>query len=506
MPPPSGQVLRAEVQLHGSDTVELNQISAAGPPLGHHVFHRFRPSTPPTSLASPERQPGSPVNSDPCRDEAHRDVQPAAAHDLPCCAPLQDAPVSPAAQSSAPVQPPTAVASSSKTSAASLIPVNLVFPDLSKPTSASQLVSPVSSIRQHDVSRPRSPEATAAPGSSLGQAPMPFLTPRAVHNHSTITCPQPQCSFAQLVDPNEGTELKFMPIMNTNGIRCTQIEINDVEDEIHYWQSTVLCSVMGANPPFEIMKGFLNRIWANYEFDRILYVHKGVLLVRFAHLQDKISVEKRGLYFFDSKPMIVKGWNSTMDLQTESIRSLPIWIQLPALDIKCWGSESLSKIGSLLGIPIKTDKFTKDKQAIRYARLLVEMPIERPFPEHVEFFNEVGVLISQIVTYEWVPSKCSDCAMLGHTEDVCKKKGAVRTEWRKKPQPPPTLRNGKAVRHPSNIASNRGSSSTKAHGYFYPGDTPGSLHPGLQRCLTQKAPHRLSRSTNCALQQLQCSK
>jgi len=136
--------------------------------------------------------------------------------------------------------------------------------------------------------------------------------------------------------------------------------------------------------------------------------------------------------------MLVKGWNPNMDLQTDAIRSLPLWVRLPSLDIKYWGVECLSKLGSLLGIPIKTDKITKDKQAIHYARLLVEMPIEGPFPEHVDFFNEEGVLIRQQVSYEWVPTKCNHCAMLGHTEDVCKKKkGVVRTEWWKKAQPPP---------------------------------------------------------------------
>jgi len=134
--------------------------------------------------------------------------------------------------------------------------------------------------------------------------------------------------------------------------------------------------------------------------------------------------------------MLVKGWNPFMDLQTESIRSLPVWVQLHALDIKNWGTDSLSKIGSILGIPLKTDKFTKDRQVIRYARLLVEMQIDGPFPEYIEFFNEDGILIRQQVTYEWIPTKCAHCAMLGHSEDVCKKKGVIRTEWRQKSQAP----------------------------------------------------------------------
>ena len=262
------------------------------------------------------------------------------------------------------------------------------------------------------------------------------MSPVSSHNSgSTSANPsskEPHFSFAQLVDPNEGTELNFIPTQVINGTKCTQLEKSDVNDEIQYWQSAVLYTVLGANPPFEVMKGYFNRIWAAYAIDRILYVRKGVFLVRFANLQDKIAVEKRGFYFFDSKPMLVKGWNPHMDLQSETIRSLPLWVQLPALDIKYWGTQSLSKIGSLLGNPIKTDKHTRDKQVIRYARLLIEMPIEGPFPEYIEFFNEDSILVRQPVTYEWLPTKCTHCSMLGHTEEVCKKRKDVRTEWRPK--------------------------------------------------------------------------
>ena len=69
-----------------------------------------------------------------------------------------------------------------------------------------------------------------------------------------------------------------------------------------------------------------------------------------------------------------------MDLNTEAIKSLPLWVQFPNLDVNYWGLESLSKIGSILGIPIKTDRYTKEKSMIKYARLMIEISLEGHFP------------------------------------------------------------------------------------------------------------------------------
>lgn len=191
----------------------------------------------------------------------------------------------------------------------------------------------------------------------------------------------------------------------------------------------MLCSVLGANPPMEVIKGYMHRIWQNFEIDKIVLVRKGIFLVRFKKLEDKIVVESKGLYFFDRKPFVVQGWNEELKIQTDTIMKIPLWIQFPELELKYWGLESLSKIGSLLGHPLKSDKFTLEKTMLRYARLLVEFPMEGPFPDSIDFFNEEGIMVRQKIIYEWKPCRCSHCGMLGHKEEECRKK-TTRWEWR----------------------------------------------------------------------------
>ena len=98
------------------------------------------------------------------------------------------------------------------------------------------------------------------------------------------------------------------------------------------------------------------------------------------------------------------------------------------LDIKYWGLTSLGKLGSILGIPIKTDRFTLEKTKLHYARLLIDIKLKDSFPDFIEFVNDYDVVVRLQAEYEWKPIKCQHCKMFGHNEEDCKKKTNVRQE------------------------------------------------------------------------------
>ena len=97
-------------------------------------------------------------------------------------------------------------------------------------------------------------------------------------------------SYASLVDPKEGTALVFIPPNEVNGRSFAKIEKEGVQNEIDYWANAVLCGVMGANPPFEVMDGFVHHIWKSMDIDKVLMFRKGVFLMRFNNLLDKMTV------------------------------------------------------------------------------------------------------------------------------------------------------------------------------------------------------------------------
>ena len=109
-----------------------------------------------------------------------------------------------------------------------------------------------------------------------------------------------------MVDPNEGTALKFISAPTINGVRCDMLKNGDVAAKIEQLKQSILCTVLGANTPFEVMQGFIKRIWSTLDIDKIIQVRKGVFLVRFGNLQDKHIVERRGHIILILNPFLSK--------------------------------------------------------------------------------------------------------------------------------------------------------------------------------------------------------
>ncbi|KAJ8419807.1 LOW QUALITY PROTEIN: hypothetical protein Cgig2_005394 [Carnegiea gigantea] len=152
-----------------------------------------------------------------------------------------------------------------------------------------------------------------------------------------------------MANPNKDTTLEFILVSEINGIKYAKLVEEDIKEEIV--------------PPFEVILGYVRRIWKDFAINKVILIKKGLYLVRFMDYQDAMKVTQKGVYQFDHKPFIVKAWTMEMEISTDAIVSLLIWIQLPELDIKFWGF--LSKLGSMLGIPLKTDKHTKEKSTLK---------------------------------------------------------------------------------------------------------------------------------------------
>ncbi|KAH0685006.1 hypothetical protein KY289_022758 [Solanum tuberosum] len=222
---------------------------------------------------------------------------------------------------------------------------------------------------------------------------------------------------------NAGYKLDYVTPTKKGDV--AEIKLEDIKSEILYWGNAVVCYVLGAHPPFQVIQGYIQRLWGKHGIDKVAMLRNGVIVVRFETVLGKQEVLQGGIYHFDNKPFIVKEWTQELEFTKEELETVPIWIKFPGLDFKYWSKAGLSKIGSLIGKPMMVDHNTEARNGLNFARILVEVELGAQLPDVVKFKNEKGKLIEQTVQYDWKPTLCKFCKKYGHDEEVCrvKKKG-----------------------------------------------------------------------------------
>ncbi|GAA0173699.1 hypothetical protein LIER_27261 [Lithospermum erythrorhizon] len=126
-----------------------------------------------------------------------------------------------------------------------------------------------------------------------------------------------------------------------------------------------------------------------------------------------------------------------------------MWVLFHDVPLSVWSESGLSKIASKVGIPMYTDKVTKERTKMSYPRCLVDVDVSKP--PVLEF----GVKLSdgrryiQKVTYECYTDNCCDCKTFGHNIFKCPKKSkAVKAPV----VPPPVVSPREPNVHPVPVA------------------------------------------------------
>lgn len=82
--------------------------------------------------------------------------------------------------------------------------------------------------------------------------------------------------------------------------------------------------------------------------------------------------------------------------------------------MSCWGVGSLSRIASVIGTPVFADECTTKQTRVSYARMLIEVNVTKELPTEIVVMDPYGKKFLQAVTYDWKPSYCDKCLVVGH--------------------------------------------------------------------------------------------
>ena len=105
-----------------------------------------------------------------------------------------------------------------------------------------------------------------------------------------------------------------------------KIDLFDIEDEIRYQETVVVCFVVRAKPPLHVIDGFVRRIWKDLDIDSVGIVDKGVYMVRMKSIESRDKAYESNGVLFDNKPFVIKPWTPEMLTDKNSLSSILVWI------------------------------------------------------------------------------------------------------------------------------------------------------------------------------------
>uniref|UniRef100_A0A803NJE0 DUF4283 domain-containing protein n=1 Tax=Cannabis sativa TaxID=3483 RepID=A0A803NJE0_CANSA len=169
---------------------------------------------------------------------------------------------------------------------------------------------------------------------------------------------------------------------------------HEIEVESSFWKSSIVCIVLGANPPFRVFEGFIKRIWENLGIEKIVRMHSGFTLVSFRDEATSDIILETVVIHFDKKPVVLRPWTADLDT-AQMVKSVSVWVRLNGLGLQYWGKKNLSALLSTIGKLIMVDKVMLERSMIKFARVLVDVEVSDNPPKSISFVNERKQIIKQ---------------------------------------------------------------------------------------------------------------
>lgn len=136
---------------------------------------------------------------------------------------------------------------------------------------------------------------------------------------------------------------------------------------------------------------------------------KDFFLICFSLKEDHDLVLKKGPWFVGENFLSIRPWEPNFKPASAVVSSVAIWVRLNELPIEYYDREALMFIVQAIGNVLRIDTHTASKARERYARLCIQVDIEKPLVNAVLINN-----IEQPMFYEGLQRFCFSCGQISH--------------------------------------------------------------------------------------------
>ncbi|XP_058726109.1 uncharacterized protein LOC131597426 [Vicia villosa] len=200
------------------------------------------------------------------------------------------------------------------------------------------------------------------------------------------------------------------------GFNCPLFILSKAEERrIHKpWKRGVIVKLLGRKIGYKALETRLKQMWVKKGVINIIDLSNDYNLVTFSHDQDHTTAMLNGLWFIYDHYLTVKPWSPNFHPQSDTIKSVAVWVRISELPIEYYDCRILHHIGNKIGKTVKVDKNTVLHARGKYARICVEIDLTKTLVAMFMINNR-----SYKVEYEGLHLLCTSCGKFGHYKEGC---------------------------------------------------------------------------------------
>jgi hypothetical protein len=230
------------------------------------------------------------------------------------------------------------------------------------------------------------------------------------------------------VDDNKGSKtlginlvrnLHFASSAMTDGRVTVAPPLDMFEDGCELWKSTLVGHFVGQKLLYPVVNSIAKRIWGSYGLLDVLSSDNGFFLFTFDSVDHATNVLERAPWHMANRPLVLKCWQPNMQFLKDDLARVPVWVRLYNVSLEYWTVKRLSCVASAIGVPLHANHTTLLHKRLSYTRVCVEIDASKMLVKEYDLRCPNGLFITISADYEWIPSKCSNCNVFGHTTAIC---------------------------------------------------------------------------------------
>lgn len=121
-----------------------------------------------------------------------------------------------------------------------------------------------------------------------------------------------------------------------------------------------------------------------------------------------------GPWIIAGQTLVVQQWRPEFNPYVDKISRMAVWVRILGLPFHLFKEFTATKIGKTLGNVVKIDKLTLAQTRGKFARICVEIDLQKPLIPYVEVED-----FSYGVVYEGISMICFNCGCYGHVKSAC---------------------------------------------------------------------------------------